>query len=300
MKQTIEYYYDLKIDELFIEKDVYHFIIQKEDYYFFPYFQSEQDLNMIIDYSRKLKSINVNCHDLLLNIKKEHITKVDEVGYILLKVWNKDKQYNITDIIDFNKKVKIANNNEKYINWAYLWSKKIDYIEEQLQEIKVDNTIKLSVDYYIGLTENAIYYVNTIDNLYSMKEELSLSHKRIYYPNTKLNYLNPVSFIIDLEVRDVAEYLKAMFWAGDDALLDLKTYLKSVKLTPYSYNMLFARLLYPSYYFDLYEEIINKNGNREKIIKYVKDTVKYEQFLKKAYEEISSYAKLLNINWLIY
>ena len=42
-----------------------------------------------------------------------------------------------------------------------------------------------------------------------------LSHRRVFYPNYKLNYLNPLSFVFDLEVRDVAEYLKAMFFKKD-------------------------------------------------------------------------------------
>ena len=71
-----------------------------------------------------------------------------------------------------------------------------------------------------------------------------------------------------------------VFFAGEDAFLDLQTYLRSVILTPYSYNMLFARLLYPSYYFDNYERVINFKENEEAMIKIISKVDDYEKFLK--------------------
>jgi hypothetical protein len=64
--------------------------------------------------------------------------------------------------------------------------------------------------------------------------------------------------------------------------------------------MFFARLLYPSYYFDIYEKVVNSNDTSEKIIKFLNGAGEYEIFLKKAYKEISLYTKLLKIDWIIY
>ncbi len=300
MKQTIEYYYNLTDIQLNIEKDVYHFTYNDEDYYFLPFFQSH-NIDGIIEYSKYLKSHNIDCHDILLNIKKEPFTKIDEVNYIMLKVRNKDIDYSIFDMLDLSSKMTIDYSKKYHNNWALLWSQKIDYIETQLSEIKVDNIIKKSIDYYIGLAESAIYYVNTINSLY--KDEVLkpvLAHKRIYYPNTKLNYLNPISFIVDIEQRDVAEYLKSMFWAKEDAISELSYYLQSKKLTPYSYNLLFARLLYPSYYFDVYEKVVNEHENSNKLIIYIDKADQFLEFLKKAHKEISLYAPLLKIDYLKY
>ena len=275
MKQTIEYYYSLKIEDLYIENDSYHFVIDKEDYYFVFCNRDKKELDDLIECSKELKSRGIDCHDIILNIKNEILTPVDDVNYILLKVRNKNEIISITDMIQINKKLIISNDNQSlYRNdWAKLWSSKVDYIEEQLSQIKVDNIINSSVNYYIGLCENAIYYVNTINDKYkpSHLDVITLSHKRILYPNIKLNYLNPLSFIFDLEVRDIAEYVKSTFFSENDALLELTTYLKSKKLTIYSYNMLFARLLYPSYYFDVYEQIINKNKSSENLLKIIKN-----------------------------
>ena len=298
MKNTIEYYYDLIIDKLYIENNVYHFTIDKVDYYFLPFLYEERSINKVIEYISFFKEKNINCHDLKKNIKNSYLTKIDEVNYVLMNVVDKDREYTIFDMLELIRKVNIFYDNYTN-NWAMLWSKKIDYIENQISEIKVDRIINASIDYYIGLAENSIYYVNIVNREF-LNDNPTLCHKRVYYPNVKLNYLNPLSFIIDLEVRDIAEYLKSMFWAREDAFGELQAYLKTKKLTPYSYNMLFARLLYPSYYFDVYEKVVNSKDNSEKIIRFLNGINEYESFLKKAYKEISLYAKLLNIEWIIY
>lgn len=304
MKQTIEYYYSLNIDTLYLENDKYHFVDNGYDYYFVYCNRTEKELSDIIECSRELKAKNIACHDIIANNKGEVITSIDEVNYLLLRVKNKDQEYIITDMIEFNKKLKlsVAKSDLYRNNWSQLWSAKVDYIEEQLRELKTDSFIKKTINYYIGLAENAIYYVNSVSEKYLVSEadNIVLSRKRVVYPNFKLNYLNPLNFIFDLEVRDIAEYLKSVFFSGEDALLELKTYLKIVKLTPYSYNMFFARLLYPSYYFDVYDAVINKNENVDELVEIVKKTNDYESFLKKAYTEISVYADLEKVSWLIY
>lgn len=304
MKETIEYYYNLKIAKLLTNKNNYYFLIDGKEYFFGQYLRTPQELEDILLCCQELKFSNINVHDFIYNIKNQLLTDIEGKKYILLKINNKNEKFDIIDLIDFNKKIKLsAKKKELYRNnWELLWSSKIDYIESQLNEIKIDSIIHKSIDYYIGLSEIAIQYVNIINNKYELSEndKITLSHKRIYYPNYALNYLNPLSFIFDLEVRDIAEYLKSVFFAGDDALLELDTYLKSVKLTPYSYNMLYARLLYPTYYLDIYEKVVNEKESSEKLIPIIKKSDEYNEFLKEAYSLIMKYAPLTKIDCLIY
>ena len=134
-----------------------------------------------------------------------------------------------------------------------------------------------------------------------INDPVVVSHRRIYYPNIKLNYLNPLSFVFDLEVRDMAEYLKAIFFSDDnmEALDELTSFLKTTHYSIYSYQMLYARLLYPTYYFDIYDEIMNNNASEESLVKIVMKADDYEYFLKEAYLEISKYAPIEKIAWLI-
>ena len=152
------------------------------------------------------------------------------------------------------------------------------------------------------MAENAISYVNNTNMKYGRDAyRIVLSHRRVFYPNYKLNYLNPLSFVFDLEVRDIAEYLKAMFFKKDISfcLDELSSYLKIRHLSLYEYQMLYARLLYPTYYFDVYESVMNKNGDEEQLVNIIKKCDSYEEFLKKAYLEISKCAKIDKIEWII-
>ena len=303
MKQTLEYYYSLEPEKLSLVGDVYKFFCNGDEYYFVYFSRNEKELLDIVECSKELKSKNINSHDIILNNNNQIITKVEDVNYILLRVKNSNEEYSIVEMIEQNKKTKLSSlKSDLYRNdWASLWSAKIDFIEQQLNEINIDKIILKTIDYYIGVAENAIEYLNKVKELYRISDQdnIVLSHKRIYYPNYGINYCNPLGYIFDLEVRDIAEYCKSMFFEDEDPLLELQTYLKCVKLTSYSYNMLFARLLYPSYYFDIYEKVINKKESSEKIIKIVSRGEDYEFFIKNAYKEISLYAHLQPIKWLI-
>ena len=299
MKQLIEYYYNLKVDNINEINNKYYFTYNNDEYYFTHFFYD--DINVIYEYIKALKNVNIKCHEIVFNNFGSPITKIDEMSYVLLKIVTPNDEINLYDMLDLNKKVDISNIKNKYISWSELWSKKIDYIESQINELKERKIINDSVDYYIGLAESAIYYVNMTNAKYNhSNEKLTISRKRVYYPNYLINYLNPLNFIIDLEVRDISEYLKYMFFYSDeDVLFELKELLKIKKLSVYSYNMLFARLLYPSYYFDLYEDVVNKNDNDEKLLLIINKVGDYESFLKKAYTAILVYAPLEKVDYFI-
>ena len=279
----LEYYYSIKIDDIIFENNIYHFEYKSDYYYLLSYLKGKDSINKTIDIINNLKNNNIRCHEIIINNFNDVLSKIDEVDYILIKVINKNEIYSIDAMLEFNKKSNIfLNGNPKY-DWAKLWSIKIDYIENQLSEIRSNDIIKSVVDYYIGLSENAIYYVNVINEKYNEKDRAILQRKRIMYPNYGLNYLNPINFIFDYEVRDIAEYLKSMFFESrEDALAELDYYLESHKLTNYLYNMLFARLLYPSYFFDEYEKIINQKSGEKSLLKITNRISEYELFLKKA------------------
>ncbi len=305
MKEIINYYYNLDLLEINEYNTYASFKYNGEDYYFVFFNRTIEELKDLIDIIYELKIKGIRVHDIIFNRYNSPLTKVGENYYLLLKLnIPKDEIINFISMCELLDKLKLNNHNSKLYrnNWGELWSKKIDYFEEQINEIGKDKTIVLdSFSYYIGLAENAISYVNKINKVIGISENdnITLSHRRIFYPNINLNYLNPLSFIFDLEVRDIAGYLKVAFFNGEDVLLDLSTYLKMHKLTPYGYHMLYARLLYPSYYFDIYEDIMNNNGNEEKLIPVIEKVSDYELFLKEAYDEISKYTNLERIDWII-
>lgn len=306
MKDIINYSYNFDIDSVKDYKNYSTFTYNGECFYFVFFNRTEDELKDIVKIIYELKNKGIKVHDIIINRDKLILTKVGNVNYLLLKLNNKeDEVINFVSLVEQSDRLKLNSNNSKLYrnNWGELWSKKIDYFEYQIKEIGKDKQIILdSFSYYVGLAENAISYVNKINKVIGMSDSdtITLSHRRIFYPNISLNYYNPLSFIFDLNVRDVAEYLKVEFFNNDDSMLDLKTYLKMKKLTPYSYHMLYARLLYPSYYFDLYEDAMNNSSyDNKRIIEVVSKVHDYELFLRSAYLEISKYTNLEHIDWIM-
>lgn len=305
MKETLEYYYGLDIESIEELDGKYHFKIENQDYFFVFYNRGIEELEDIINVSNEMVKKGINVHKILINKNNSFLTKVGEYNYILFAVSNLNEEYDIFDMVKISEKL-VLNNNKSNLyrnNWGTLWSEKIDYFEYQVRELSIEkDVVKNSFSYYIGMAENAISYVNNTNMKYGGDAyRIVLSHRRVFYPNYKLNYLNPLSFVFDLEVRDIAEYLKAMFFKKDISfcLDELSSYLKIRHLSLYEYQMLYARLLYPTYYFDVYEGVMNKNGDEEQLVNIIKKCDSYEEFLKNAYLEISKYAKIDKIEWII-
>lgn len=65
--------------------------------------------------------------------------------------------------------------------------------------------------------------------------------------------------------------------------------------------LLFSRLLFPTFYFDMYDEIINNSFNEERIIKIIDKTYEYEDVLFNIYKFIVYEKKiqLEPIEWII-
>lgn len=305
MKEMINYYYNFDIIDVEEKNNFTSFFYNGEEYYFVFFNRTEEELKDILEIIYELNLKGFMVHEIIMNRQGSYLVKVGDGYYILLKIkQNKMQNVDFFNVCENLTKLKLNNANSKLYrnNWALLWSKKVDYFEYQINELGKNKKIVIdSFSYYIGLAENAISYVNKINKVIGISplDNIVLSHRRIFYPNTNLNYLNPLSFIFDLEVRDIAEYLKIEFFNNEDSFLDLKSLLKVKRFTPYSYHMLYARLLYPTYYFDVYEDIMNNNADENKIIAIVNKINDYEIFLKEAYFEISKYVKLERIDWII-
>ena len=272
MKETIKYYYNIDVQNIEEKDGKYFFRYQNQDFFFVFFNRNLDELDDILKCCTNMREKGIVAHNIIVNINGEVLTKVNNYNYILMSVNKFSEEYDIFDIVNISNKLTLNNQSSRLYrnNWSLLWSEKMDYFEYQIRELGLEKKI--------------------------------IQDRRIFYPNYKINFLNPLSFIFDLEVRDIAEYLKAMFFSNqndEDVLEELKCFLQIKKLTPYEYSMLFARLLYPSYYFDLYDAIMNHDESEEKLISIIAKVDDFELFLKEAYLEISKYASIDKINWLI-
>lgn len=305
MNNMIKFFYNLEAKEILEQNEKIYFKVNNIDFILYPFFRSEQELNEIYQVCQELKKMNVPVHTFILNRENKILTNIYSKNYILLKIEDKlETEYNIMDIIEFQDRLRLTRSkNALYQNkWNELWSKKIDYFEYQIHELGKEKKVILnSFTYYIGLAENAISYTNNTIKKYSLPlNAVTLAHKRIKFPNFMQDFMNPILFLFDLKVRDIAEYIKSAFFQNEnDAWVELKAFLNSKKMTIYEYQMFYARLLYPSYYFDEYERIMNQEAEEDILMPYIKKAPNYESFLKKVYFEILKISPIEPIDWII-
>jgi len=304
MKDIIYYSYHISIEEMKEYPEYSSFEWNDKQYIFIKLKRTQEEFQDILIVVEELLQKRVSVFSFIQNVNHSFLTKVGDDFYVLLEVYDIFYEYGILEMLDYNGKVVLNKKNSTlYRNeWSKLWSEKIDYLEYQVHELGRDYPVVLnSFSYYIGLAENAICYLNYIDKNPSFLKQspVVLSHKRVYYPNYRLNYDNPLNYIFDVEVRDVAEYLKSMALVEPSyALIDLKTFIEIRKPDLYNMSLLYARLLFPSYYFDLHEKIFQKLENEEKLLPIIDQIETYENFLYQAWLLMSSYVPIEGIDWL--
>lgn len=305
MNQILKYYYDIDAKGIKEDNSVYYFNYNNKFFCFALYERNLADLDDIVTISRELKGLNIKCHDIIINKFNKIISVYNNKNYILLCISGRYKnEINIFDMMSINNRITLSEEKKKMYknNWQVLWENKIDYFENQIRGYaKEKKGILNTFSYYIGMAENAIEYINKINQREQISnfDKISVCHRRIFFPNYELNYLNPISFILDLEVRDYAEYFKAEFFGGENIEQEFSSFLKIKKLEKYSYSMLFARLLFPSYYFDVYEKMLRNEVDDIELINIVNKVYEYENFLRFAYNEIQKYTSIINVPWLI-
>ena len=62
--------------------------------------------------------------------------------------------------------------------------------------------------------------------------------------------------------------------------------------------MTFSRVIFPSFYFDVYDKIINKNENEIILLELLKRVDEYEDYIKMVYIEINKVFKIPKLDWL--
>lgn len=301
MKEQIHYFYNINDIELKESNDYYYFKWNHNEYYFYKINKENSELEKLFKIVEERNQKQIKTFQPIQNQFHSFLTYINQEAYILFEYNDAKKEYSILDMIHCQRK-QIINETNTILdrsNWIYLWSEKIDYLEYQVHELGKKYPIIInSFSYYIGLAENAICYAKQAQK-YTHNSKKVLSHRRVFYPNYGVHYDNPLNFIVDIEVRDIGEFIKYLALENIEyALIDLKTYIETEKLNIYNLSMLFARLLYPSYYFDIHEKIINMNKPEESILKIVGKSEYYEIFLKKAWQLLRTYAPIEEIQWI--
>lgn len=283
MRNTIRYYY--LFDDIYVSKINYtNYIKYKNKIYVFAEILNQ---DMVLE-AYQLTKDYPEYEKIIVNKDKSIFTPYNNKIYVLIE----KKQSNT-----FPPLREVASTTKFLLdrtNWSLLWSKKVDYYEYQFKHIKgLYKSIDESFEYYIGMTESSISYINY--NIGKTNLKKCLCRNRM----VEKEYYNPLNIVIDHRSRDIGESLKTMFWNNNYNTRKIKNTLSQIDLTLENCMLIYARLLYPSYYFDAYEMTITNRTDETNIKKIISRIEEYEKFVSEVFSILQGFnRKLVKIEWL--
>ena len=270
MRNAIKYYYDIDVDSLKYEKGEYLF-----DNYILKEMKKEVDINL---YNFFIGN-HIYLHHIIYNNRGEYATTIDKKKYILLQKQH-DVNINMQNITMFLVDINVSEKKD----WSKLWEAKVDYYEKNIITQR-DKECMSVFPYYIGLSELAIRLYKEIDG----DGTYSICHDRLISDN---DFYSPDNIITDYKVRDIAEYIKISFFNETINLNEVFEALDHIVLTPVDYQLLYSRLLFPTYFYDCLE-------NNENLSKYTSKINQFEDLLNEMFYYLKVKANIPKIDWLI-
>lgn len=277
MKEFIEYNYDLRCDDLAILNNLLYFKNLDKFYIISNFNRDEVEFEKVLNYliSNNLKSLKV-----VMNKKGSYISEFNGKKYVVME---SDCE---NEIIDFPICIGGLINENNY--WNEIWENRVVQLEKHKSELSLNKDIFYILNYYIGLIEICIYNYNLLIRKYGQKNGLSIQHNRIEFPIYSFSYYNPVNYLFDFEFRDFAEYLKMRFFYSDFSTDEAISVIDNYNFDNFSINMFFVRLIYPTYFLELYDMQNKNNVYSDLFYDLLKKSSQYENFILKLITAMSS------------
>ena len=290
MKNAIYNFYNIKVDEIGTIGNNYYFYIGDD---FFIFYLVENDLEVVKKTYEYFIINNLYCHRIIENKDRSLFSNIENKNYALLKV---------KGILNYEIKFeefKFYKIDGKPHDWGELWGERLDYYEIQLRELGYNyQTLLNSFGFYAGITENAILYYNLTLDKFKEDYVVSIQHNRMNFPCYEINYYNPLNFVIDYNVRDIAEYIKSYIISDAFNIDDIIDLINKINFNKLTFNLFYSRLLYPTFYFDIFDKIILNNGNENDVIIILDKLDEYLFTLKQIYLNFNEKYEMFNIEWL--
>lgn len=300
IKNFISYYYHLYPSEIIKIGSNYRFYV--DDKIYLLYFVSE--ITNIIREEVLLNKTIIEYNFpsvIVINIFNKVYSLINGKWYTLIMYTMSNRKIQITDLEIFGN-IFVDYGNYGTLNrsdWYTLWCRKLDYFEYQKSYIRNKYPLLYyTMDYFIGYAEVAISYLNEINRTIkkTTSDNLVICHKRICVNSDLIDFYNPFSLVIDYKARDISEYLKKLLFYGyhDEQIKKLLL----VCTSSYQKHLVMARMLFPSFYFDCYENIINGVVSKNEILSILNKIKDYEDFLFYLYNLLKETDFLIRIDFL--
>lgn len=263
-------------------KDKNRYVIKNNNKVF--YLEQVFNLDEVVDQFNLSKDYEMY-YKFVPNKDESIITQFQGNAYVLLEdISNGRYSYKLEDN-------SLSLNKMSIVKWRDIWISKSDYIEYYYSNIVGKyKLIDESIDYYLGMLEMAIFYLYDYNEY---KDVSFIEHK--YFDK---NYLfNPLNLKADVKERDFAEYLKYIFFNNEYQNVNIEEILIKYK-DYYNYDLVIARMLYPNYYFDLFDKVILLEESEYSLYKIISRNKEYEIYLKRIIKCISTFFEIKSIDWL--
>lgn len=295
MNNFIKFFYNIDIDKVIYNEKYYSFIYEDYTYRIYIYDGIKNNVRFMTEVN-KLLIRNTLMSEIIFNKDNEALSLYNNIFYILIKIYvNVNKNISLDEIAFISSSLYV----EKIdINWGNLWSRKIDYLEDLINENGKKYPLLVdSFNYFVGMAENAISYYNTI--MFDKNYHYVVAHKVIKWTDTVESLYNPLNITFDYKVRDIAEYVKNSFFNENKNIFnELNIYLQNNFLSIMEVKLLVSRLLYPSFYFELYDDILIDNKDEKIILEVISKLDQYEDYLSSVILFLKSRYTIDDIEWL--
>ena len=290
MKNVIYNYYNILVSDINKDDSNYFFYYNNELYLFYLVLNN---INLVEEIYNYLNNNNIECFNIINNKDNSLFSKVDDKYYVLLNVKGILKyEYTFKDFKYYPVK-------GVGTDWGKLWGDRLDYYEIQIRELGFKyQTVLNSFGMFQGLAENAILYFNLTREKFKEDESIAIVHNRMKYPCYLMDYNNPVNYVVDYSVRDIAEYIKSYVISNDYDINVVINILDNLNTNNLMFNLLYSRLLYPTHYFDIFDDIILSDGVDDDIVDILNILNKYLDMLNKVYMNFNTKYDMFKIEWL--
>lgn len=294
MKILLMYNYNMYEPTIY-RVDNQTYIKDKQKRYLLYEVQSEEELNELYILLNKYFPKN-NLYKIVKTKSNALFVQYYNKKLVLIEIVKQgvDRENQLKEMLELPS-VEYSKYNLDRSNWYYLWSKKNDFTEYQYTYQKGKSKIlDESIDYYMGMAETAISYLKIMQDENINTQNLYLSHKRI---ELKELY-NPLNIVVDYKERDISEYLKYLFYNEQENNININEIINIVQNYNLQPERIYARLIYPTYFFDVFEKFDTEKNFENDLKKIIYNADKYEQYLKIIYNEFSKKFSIKKIDWL--
>ena len=290
MKNFIFLNYGIKIDKIYEKDSNKYFFMNNTKYYIYENIKNEKYIDILFNITNNMFYNNIKVNTFILNKEKKYITQKNDNRICILKV--NDLENDLT--LQYLKKFEFYSSNLDNYDIIDDWKRTIDNLEKEMIEYNKEfQVIQNSINYFIGMGENAISLLNNYKNEI-INNNNSIGHK---IEKNGMNLNNPFTFIKTNRMYNLANYIKFIFYKGtiDYDVVDL--IIKNVS-NEYEAIFLFSNLLYPNFYFNIIEEIIKDNKNEELLRMFINNRKKYNDLLFYIQTRFKNVKDITLISWI--